>query len=219
MERMMMSHKEFLNWEIPSLNRYGMMWFRDDDVEIGDDLVSILTIYHPLWDARDSDNIKLQLSPDDPSLLLFTHPTCPTFMYKNYKLMHEQDQDDEAPEVYSFTKKKHMKQASKIAKNDNMRLQVSEYQLPFSLSLDPFRKIEHNGSEIKMHYRTILVHLEKGLDITDTCNFVYWKVLVDGETTNCSSEVLEKPSNKYLDAHQRMSIQFKSNEIKMKTEN
>ena len=70
----MRQHQKFLNLKNPHLNHHGMMWYRDDDVEIDDSYYSVLTIYQPLFDARDSSMVKLYLDDEDPSVLHHVHP-------------------------------------------------------------------------------------------------------------------------------------------------
>jgi len=200
---------EDVNFAFPSSNKFGMMWFRDDDVEIGDSFNSVLTVYQPLFDARDQDLIRLSVDETDPSILYHVHPTVPTFMYSNFEKVYEQESSVKNPEIFSETRKKHKKHASKIKRNKNARLEMSEYHLPFSLSMNKFDDIANSYSEIKKHYRTIEVdvHVDAENDIKHTCSYIYWKILIDGETTNLADD---DDANIYADAHTRMSNAFGS---------
>jgi hypothetical protein len=199
------NHQEKPNFDFPSLNKFGMMWLRDDDVEIGDSMCSILTIVQPLFDARDHDQVNIYLDADDPAVLKHVHPNVPTFMYQDWKKVHELEESDDNPEIYTETRKKHKKHAFKIVDNKQLKLQTSEYQLPFSLSLDKFDDIEHTSSKIQKHYRTIVVPVDN--KIKHTCAYVFWKILIDGETTHCSGRVRED-RNVYEEAKTRMCNAF-----------
>jgi hypothetical protein len=205
----MRHHQCCLNFAFPSLNNFGMMWFRDDDVEIGDSMCSILTIYQPLFDARDQDLIRLSIDSDDPTVLHHSHPTVPTFMFKDFKKVHQLEGSEENPEIYSETRKKHKKHAFKIANNKNLKLQSAEYSLPFALSMDSFDGIINSTAEIKKHYRyfNTVVDTSGDEEIEHTCAYIFWKVLIEGETTNCSTKAQEE-RNVYSDAHKRMSRAF-----------
>lgn len=205
----MRQHQNFLNLEHPHLNKHGMLWFRDDDVELDGSLCSVLSIYQPLFDARDCDSVKLFLDENDPELLHHTHLNVPTFMIKDFKLMHKLDKmtDPHNPELYSFTAKKHSKCAIKCQSSDDHRLQRDEYRLPFGLKLEKFSNIENSASEIKKHYRTIEVTVTN--KIKHKCSYVFWKILIDEETTNLSFGDEDDDGPNYHDeAEERMSKAF-----------
>ena len=102
-----LDHQICLNDEFPSLNDNGIIFFRDDDVEIGESMSSILTIYQPLFDARDHELVSLRVDSNDPSRLIHEYPGVPTFMYRDYEKVHMLERSEENPEIYSATKKKH----------------------------------------------------------------------------------------------------------------
>jgi len=182
-EQVTMRHQEYCpNFEHPSLNNHGMMWFRDNKVEIGDKYCSIITIYQPLYDARDAKVIELYLDHDDPTLLHHIHPTVPVLMQKDYLQMHEQDTSLENPKVYSETKRNHKFHKCKMAKNDNLKLQLSDYRLPFPLTTESFDEIKNYGLKIKKHLRCVEVESGTKLNIVQKCYFVFWKVMIAGET-------------------------------------
>ena len=89
------------------------------------------------------------------------------------------------------------------------RLQRSDYTLEFNLSLEKFDNIDNSGSELQKHYRTFEVEVDPDNDINHICAYVFWKVLVDGETTDFSSlPTNKKTKNHHLDAAERMSTAF-----------
>jgi len=202
----MRNHQKFLNLKQPHLNFHGMLFFRDDDVEVDGSLQSILTIYKPVYDPRDVDDIKLTLDEDEPDLLHFTHSNVPTFFYKNFKDIHLLDRDfDPDPlnsELFSFTLKKHQKCAIAISKSDDQRLQRDDIRLPFSVSLEKFSVFENTDVEIQKHFRMVPI------DISPTkqhkCLYVFWKMVIDGETTHLNIA----DTDDYERAEARMSTVF-----------
>ena len=190
--KVMRLEREHVNFERPSLNRHGMMWFQNDDVEIGDSYNSILTIYQPLFDARDQDNVELYLDKDNPTILRQVFPNVPTFMERDHNLVHElEDKCNLFPELNSSVKKAHKKHVYKMHGRKEFRMQATEYELPFSLSLNSFGPITHTDFKIKKHYRTLIVEVDSKRNIDHTCAFVYWKILIDGESTNFGEMKLE----------------------------
>ena len=204
----MRKHDVFLNFDCPSLNSNGMMWFRDDDVEIGESMYSVLTIYQPLFDARDHDLIKLYMNPQDPTVLYHVHPNVPTFMFKDYDKIHKLEKSDDNPDLFSLTRKRHKKHAFKILSNKNLKVQMTEYQLPFSVTMEAFDQVNNLPTEIQKHYRTIEVDVDAGSKISHTCAYIYWKIMIDGETTNCSTKAHDD-QNVFAEAQNRMSEAFK----------
>jgi len=200
-------HKHFLNFEYPHLNHNGMMWFKDDDVEVDNLFLSIITIYQPLFDARDIDDIKLYLDPDEPNVLHHVQPNVPSFMYKDVDSIMKLDSSKANPELHYFTHKKLKKSAHHVQRMEEHRLQRSDYRLEFNLSLAKFDDIDNSGSELQKHYRTFEVEIDADNDIHHICAYVFWKVLVDGETTDFSSKDL-KQQNHHLLAAERMSNAF-----------
>ena len=210
-EQAVRKHKVCLNFEQPSLNQNGMMWFRDDDVELSDDsMCSFLTIYQPLFDARDQELINLRCDVNDPSILYHYHPTVPTFLYKNYDKVHALEDKEINPDLYDQTRKKHKKQAFKIADSNHLRLQMSEYQLPFSLAFENFDIFQNRSEdgEIMKNYRYFHVDVDQGIRFT--CSFVYWKIKIAGETTFCADVPASVKKSAYGDAQSRMSKAFKN---------
>ena len=203
-------HQKLLNLEHPHLNNHGMLWFRDDDVEINDVLYSVLTVYQPLYDPRDFVDVKLSIDNDEPDKLQHTLPNVPSFMYKDVKKLHqlEQKTDPDNPELYSFTAKKHSKCAIKIKTSDDERLQIDEYRLPFMLSLDMFSNIENTAAELKKHYRTFECKITD--KIKHKFAFVFWKVLIDGEATRLTADIDSASRNHFAEAEERMSDAMKA---------
>ena len=208
-DQAMRRHQVNLNFMYPSLNSSGMLWFRDDDVEVGESMSSILTIYQPLFDARDYDLVNITLDSDDPMILSHIHPTVPTFLYQDFEKVHVLEKSLHNPEIYSETRKKHKKHAYKIKSNKNLRQQISEYHLPFSLTLDAFDEISHPGSTIRKHYRTIPVEVDS--NIKQVCHLVFWKVMIEGETTHFAQS--DESQNVFEDAQQRMSEAFAAMDV------
>lgn len=185
------------------------MWFRDDDVLIDKSLHSVLTIYQPLFDPRDFNDIKLTLDRDEPNLLHHVHPNVPTFMYKDLDSMHAQEMgsDPKNPELYSFTAKKHQKSAIDIDEGgDGQKFQVTDYRLPFLLIKDHFSNIDNTGKEIEKHYRKIEINVTDR--IKHKCAYAFWKILIDGETYHLKKKVSER--NPFDEAESRMSKTFSS---------
>ena len=202
-------HQHFLNPENSSFNHNGMLWFRDDDVEIDEAFCSVLTIYQPLFDARDQDLISLKIDEADNTSLLHTYPVLLTFLYKDFGLLYEIDDSKDNPEVYSSTKKKHKKLASQLKKEKEILYHTSEYRLPFSLNLEAFDAFKNSNTELQKNYRyfEIVVHNE----IVHSCAYLYWKVLVEGETHHFGDE---DKRNNYEVAQDHLNRMFD----KMKTE-
>ena len=198
----MRQHEHFLNLDHPHLNLFGMMWFRDNDVEIDDAYYSILTIYQPLFDARDCESVKLYLDANDPTLLHHVHRNVPTFMQKDYKEMHQMDTSKDNPELYQLTSKKHKKAVARLKSNSSM-LQLADYQLPFVLSSEKFDNIDNTGSEFQKHYRIIEVDVTKS--IKHKCAYIFWKVMIEGETTHFGIDHDDSTDDLYHEAEQRMS--------------
>ena len=198
------SHQHDLNFEFPHLNFNGMMWFRDDDVLIGNSLHSILTIYQPLYDPRDFHDIKLCFDIDDPDLVRLYHPNIPTYMHKDLESMHSQEMktDPKNSELYSFTAKKHKKAAIKAAASDRHKMQVTECHLPFSVTNEQFSNIDNTGGEAEKNYRKIEVKVTD--KIKDTCSYIFWKILIKGETTHLKSK-RRTVRNQFDEAEERMS--------------
>ena len=196
----MRQHNEFLNLEHPHLNQHGMMWYRDDDVEIDDSYYSVLTIYQPLFDARDSDMVKLYLDEEDPSVLHHVLPNVPTYFFQDINSMHRQEMSPSNPELFSFTAKKHKKTAHAIVSSDNDKLQICNYSLPFDLSLGKFDLITNSKVELEKHYRTVEHIIDIKNSITHKGAYLFWKILIDGEATHFCLN-----GNKYAAAEARMS--------------
>ena len=211
LEQQLRRHQVNLNFHFPSLNSSGMLWFRDDDVEIGESMCSILTIYQPLFDARDYDDVNIGIDVDDPTLLLHHHPTVPRFFYEDFNKIHEQEESLDNPDIYTETRKKHKKHAFKIKNNKHLKIEMTEYQLPFALSLEAFDDISHNGSTLMKNYRTIQVGLSK--KIKHTCSYVFWKVMIDGETTHCANRTSGATGNVFEDAYTRMFNKFENLDV------
>ena len=203
----MREHQTLLNMDHPHLKRHGMLWFRDDDVRIDGSLCSILTIYQPLFDARDVSSVKLSLDNEESDLIHHIHPNVPSFFYKDCQRMHklEDKKDNKNPELFSMTEKKHQKCAIKIKTDENHRLQRDSYRLPFTLSLEKFDAIDNAGSELKKNYR--ILEIEVTDKIKHKVSYVYWKVLIDGETTHLSSDT-DPVFNEFEEAEARMSAAF-----------
>ena len=204
-------HQFNLNFQFPSLDNSGMMWFRDDDVEVGDSMCGILTVCQPLWDVRDQDSVSPHLDVDDPTLLSHRTPTVPTFMWKDFEKVHQPEESEENPEMCTETRKKHKKHACKIENNNILKLEINECQLPFAPSLEKFDEIDHEGSAIRKHLRTIPIEVENSqTECRSAC--VCWKVVIDGETTFCSEKSCDK-RNVHKDAEQRMCEAFQEMDV------
>jgi hypothetical protein len=203
-------HQHRLNLTFPSMNTNGMMWFRDDDVMIGDDMCSILTIYQPLFDARDHNLISLRRDAEDPTVLHHIHPAVPTFLYRDYESVHIMDESTSNPDIFTETQRKHRKHAYKIMNNENLKLETTEIQLPFGLSTEPFDQIENSNAEIMKTLRTILIKVDDEEGIVHTCSFLFWKIMIDGETIHCSDKMKKEKKNAFVDAHKRMSSAFQN---------
>lgn len=197
----MQKHEHLLNLDQPSLNRYGMLWFRDNDVEIGESMHSVLTIYQPLYDARDQNLIGIPIDINDPPILHHTHPTVPMFMYRDFEKMHVLDGSDGNPGVFSMAREQHKKHATKIKSSKQLKMQKTSYELPVSVATKSFDTIKHSGLKIKKHYRTIPIPLMGDKKIGHFCASLWWEVMIDGETTDFPDE---EDINAYEDADERM---------------
>jgi len=198
------SHQSNLNFKYPHLNFNGMMWFRDDDVLINQSLHSILTIYQPLYDPRDFNDIKLCFDINDPFLLRLYQPNVPTFMHKNIENIHQQEleTDPKNSELYSFTAKKHKKAAVKVSNYNEHKIQVIECHLPFCVSSEQFSNIDNAGGEAEKHHGKIRVKVTD--KIKDTCSYVFWKISIEDKTTHLQTK---RPTsrNQFDEAEERMS--------------
>ena len=187
-------------------NSTGLVAFRDDNVLIGEKLCSILTIYQVLTDARDEEIINLCIDPNDPSILLHDNPVVPTIMYQDYREIHKQELNEDNPEIFTSTMKKHMKKATPFLRDNNLNIQTTEYQLPFALLADPIDDIENTASELEKNIRTHIVLVNKELDIHRHCDYIYWKAMIDGEVVDCSLKKKRSVKrNKWGDAQTRAS--------------
>jgi hypothetical protein len=203
----MRQHKCLLNLDFPHLNKNQMLWFRDDDVQIDNALYSVLTIYQPLSDPRDFYSIKLSLDENNPEVLHYTHLNIPTFMYTDYETMFklEHTSDPNNHDVYAMTAKKHSKCAIKVQRDENHRLQKDSYRLPFALRLNKFSNIENTGTELQKNFRFFPINVTDKLEYK--CAYVFWKVLIDEETTHLSLDKTQG-SSQFDDALSRMSSAF-----------
>lgn len=205
----MKSHQICLSEDLDSLNDNGMIFFRDDNVEIGDSMNSILTVYQPLFDARDLDLIDLYVHPDDKRVLHHVYPKVPSFMYRDHDKVHKLERSEENPEVYWFTKKKHKRLAFKIVEDNDMKLETSEYRLPFELSTARVDSIENSSTKLMKNYRTFTVKVDE--NIYHTVAYVFWKIIIEGKTANFSGSTNPVKRNLHADAkelEERMSSAF-----------
>jgi len=122
-----------------------------------------------------------------------------------HKLETKKDKAHKNPELYSLTEKKHQKCAIKIRTDENHRLQRDSYRLPFTLSLEKFDAFENAGSELKKNYRILEVEVTDR--IKHKVSYVFWKVLIDGETTHLSTDDVSIV-NEFEEAEARMSEAF-----------
>ena len=80
---------------------------------------------------------------------------------------------------------------------------MSNYTLPFNLSLGKFDLIVNSKAELEKHYRTVEHVVDVQNKITHKGAYLYWKVLIDGEATHFLSS-----GNHYAAAEARMSKGF-----------
>ena len=88
-----------------------------------------------------------------------------------------------------------------------LKLQMNECQLPFALTMENFDDIDNSGAQIMKHCRTISIDVNGGEGITHDCSCIFWKIVIDGETTHCSAKTHQK-KNVCADAHECMSSAF-----------
>eukprot|EP00531_Pseudo-nitzschia_arenysensis_P002321 CAMPEP_0116143560 /NCGR_PEP_ID=MMETSP0329-20121206/15517_1 /TAXON_ID=697910 /ORGANISM="Pseudo-nitzschia arenysensis, Strain B593" /LENGTH=307 /DNA_ID=CAMNT_0003638891 /DNA_START=26 /DNA_END=949 /DNA_ORIENTATION=- len=182
-KRAVQKHKHHLvNFEKPYLNRNSMIWFRDDNVEIGNSFFSIVTIYQPLLHALDHELITLKVDKNDPTVLIHTQPAISTYMHRNWENIHRLESGNSNPELYSPTRKKHKKLAHQIANKRHIPTHQTYYQLPFPLALDRFGGIKNSQTKLKKHLRLVPTNVP-GIK-TQICSYIWWKVLIDGETVH-----------------------------------
>ena len=99
----MKEHQHCLNLEYPDLNLEGMLWFRDDEVQIDNSFNSVLTIYHSLMDPKDLLNMKLNLDVNDYGILNLIKPNGPTYVYMDIDKMYDREKENKDPEIVFFT--------------------------------------------------------------------------------------------------------------------
>jgi hypothetical protein len=76
-----------LNLEFPERNPDRMMTFGVNNIEVDKELIDLITIYKPLFVARDYKKAKAILQ-DDGDRFLVTKPTVPFFMIKEVMELH-----------------------------------------------------------------------------------------------------------------------------------
>ena len=199
-------HEVCLNDNFPLLDDSGLMFFRDDDVEIDDTLVSILTVYYDLSDARDHSVTSLSIHKTNPSILVFNAPKNGLFMSRNHERIQKLEKDVKNPEFYTSTAKKHKKLAFRIKANKNQRMKTIEFVLPFELSPDDINGFNNTGVELMKNFRNL--NIEVNQHFTQTCSFVFWKVLIYGESQNCFDGDIDMENDVYADALARESKTF-----------
>ena len=211
---MRLNHQSNLNFEHPYLNFNGMMWFRDDDVLINQSLRSILTVYQPLYDPRDFNDMKLFFDMNDPFLLRLYHPNVPTYMHRDVENIHYQELENDPTnsEIYSFTAKTHMEVAKKVAKSDSNKMQITYFRLPFCVSCEQFSNIDNTRGEAEKHYRKIRVMVTE--KITDTCSYIFWKILIEEEEANHLRAKRPTVRDEFDEAEERLSKMCKTTYLK-----
>ena len=194
-------HEVCLNDDFPHLDDSGLLIFRDDDVEIDDTMVSILTVYKELTDARDQEFTTLSIHKTNPSILVLNCPKLGLFMTCNHDKVQGLEKCKKNPEFYTSTAKKHKKIAFRIKGNRKMRMRTIEFQLPFELSPDEINGMNNTGSELMKNFRSL--NVEVNSNFTQTCSFVFWKILIYGETQVCYEGDEEMEAYVYNEAIQR----------------
>ena len=175
MDKLIRQHQHCLNLDFPYLDQSGMVFCRDDEVDIdngngnGNDdddnadsentVTRILTIYQLLSDPRDYDLIKLARDADDPSIVHHTQSIFHAVMY-----MDAYHQDDEKGEVNPSSSSPSKAQSStiynpqkkefarKIMSGEMNNEKTNELKLPFDLKLgndDKNGDNNHHGNNSK----------------------------------------------------------------------
>jgi hypothetical protein len=76
-----------LSMDYPKRNPNGMMVFHANDMKVDKELIDCITIYKPLFNARDIKKTKAMLHEDGGGILV-TEPSVPTYMIKKVKEIH-----------------------------------------------------------------------------------------------------------------------------------
>jgi hypothetical protein len=200
-QRFLLENDHTVNLYDPDLNINGMMWLKNDDVTINNEVFTMLTIIKPLYDPRDYHDEKLTLDSENSNILHHTGTVVPSFAINNVDMVHEQEEDDDNPEVINFPRKLHKTTATAIKGNDKRRLRMTNYKLPFGLKLDHFG---NTVSELKKNYRTVEFDISSDGSIKHTACYIYWKVLVDGESRRLEPDA-KQVDNPFAEAQKRMS--------------
>lgn len=204
-QRYLLENDHSVNLYDPDLNVDGMMWFKNDDVTINQEVFTMLTIIKPLYDPRDYHDEKLTLDSENNNILHHTRAVVPSFAINNVDMIHDQEALDPNikvnPEVFNFPRKLHKTTATAIKGNDKRRLKMTNYKLPFGLKLDHFG---NTVSELQKNYRTIEFEVSSDGSIKHTACYIYWKVLIDGESRRLEPDA-KKIDNPFAEAQKRMS--------------
>ena len=101
-----------------------------------------------------------------------------------------------------MTAKSHKEVATKVAKSDSLKIQITYFRLPFCVSCEQFCNIDNTRGEAEKHYRKIRVMVTE--KITDTCSYIFWKILIEEEETHLPAK---RPTvrDKFDEAEERLS--------------
>jgi hypothetical protein len=197
--RFLKEHEHLVNLEYPDLNTESMLFFKDNNVTIGKEVFTVITIYQPLYDPNDYKDIKLSLDPSNPTILRKISPNITSFLRNAVDGVHEQEEDTENPEVFSFPRKQHKTMATAINSDERRKLKMTMFRLPFSLKLDHFG---NTASQLVKNYRNVEVPVTA--TIHHTCAFIYWKVVVDEEARRLEPDA-KAEDDPFAEAQKRMS--------------
>lgn len=188
-----------LNLDYPEQNVDGMMVFRDNNIDIGEELFDILTIFKPLKDPRDYKLTKLVLGADGESLTL-TEPSVPSYFVDTVDQIHAQETQDE--EEYKGTRKQHRVLATLLKNDDKRKLKSTVFVLPYGIKL----KLDHFGntlSKLQANYRCVKVKLNSTRKAEPS--YMWWKIIIDGESRKLKDDAAAEEDDPFERAHQRMS--------------
>ena len=159
------------------------MVIKGSKIVIGTELVDALTIYKPIYDARDFKSKKIKASLlSDGTGIVFTEPSLPFFFTSEITQMHEL----EGRSSCASTLRKHTVVANAIKGNIHRQTKEVTLLFPDGMTCNN-RHFNGNPNEfsrgLKSNFRMLEVQIDQDLhtNYMDKCNYVFWKVVIDGE--------------------------------------